>query len=384
MKVQTDHYDYIICGAGCAGLSLAYRLCDDYFADRRVLIINKEPKNTNDRTWSFWVREGHIFDHIVHKRWPKINFYGEKNLPDLSTAPYQYQMIRGIDFYEHTLARISATSHIDIVYDEILSVYEKENSVLVKTRSSEFTADQVFDSVIKKFPVENKLFVWQHFKGWLVECAENSFDAEVATFMDFRIDQADDIRFVYVLPLSDRKALIEATVFSGNIEDSSFYNQILSHYCNEYLNLKDYRILEEEMGAIPMTTAKFHTKPSRNIIPIGTLNDTVKPSSGYAFTRIQRESDQIINQLKKTSRANKILKKGRFLAYDRTFLNVLLTKKENGRKVFSLLFQRNKVKNIFKFLDEETNLTEEMTLFKTLPIWSFTKAFFAENMSKKN
>lgn len=380
-NIKND-YDYIICGAGCAGLSLAYRLCDDYFSNKKILLINKEAKVTNDRTWSFWTDVPHIFEKIVHKKWSRINFYGSSDLPKLVTAPYTYQMIRGIDFYEFTLDKITKCSHIDIIYDEIRDIKDSGSKVIVTTTSGQFTTGQAFDSIVKKYPIEDKLFIWQHFKGWVIECQKDCFDQDTATFMDFRIDQKEDIRFVYVLPYSPRKALIEATVFSNKIEESNFYDDILKDYCEQYLNLKRYKIIDEEMGAIPMTTAKFTENKSENIIPIGTLNDTVKPSSGYAFTRIQKETDEIYNQLKSIHKAKGIHKNRKYIAFDKTFLNVLLTKKESGRKVFSLFFERNKVKQIFKFLDEKTSLWEEIMLFKTLPIWSFTKAFIEENMSR--
>ena len=48
-------YDYIICGAGASGLILASSMLDDkYFSNKKILLIEKENKNLNDRTWSFW------------------------------------------------------------------------------------------------------------------------------------------------------------------------------------------------------------------------------------------------------------------------------------------------------------------------------------------
>jgi lycopene beta-cyclase len=49
-----------------------------------------------------------------------------------------------------------------------------------------------------------------------------------------------------------------------------------------------------------------------------------------------------------------------------------------GSRVFTLLFSRNKIKRIFKFLDNETNLLEEFVLLNTLPQWPFMKAGWKE------
>jgi lycopene beta-cyclase len=45
-----------------------------------------------------------------------------------------------------------------------------------------------------------------------------------------------------------------------------------------------------------------------------------------------------------------------------------------GARVFSLLFSKNKISRIFKFLDNETALHEELVLLNTLPQWPFMKA----------
>ena len=60
-------YDYIIAGAGCAGLSLLMRMNGDpFFADKKILVVDAAGKNQNDRTWCFWEKEPDIFGAIRH------------------------------------------------------------------------------------------------------------------------------------------------------------------------------------------------------------------------------------------------------------------------------------------------------------------------------
>ena len=49
-----EHYDYIIAGGGCAGLSLAWQLLHSPLRDRTILIVDRDDKDQNDRTWAFW------------------------------------------------------------------------------------------------------------------------------------------------------------------------------------------------------------------------------------------------------------------------------------------------------------------------------------------
>ncbi len=373
-----DHYDYIICGAGLSGLSLAERLAADEFSNKKILIIDKSSKKVKDRTWSFWTtKENNRYASIYRKSWKRLAFYA----PDVEVISgdmdYQYNTVDGLDFYNHTLSIINKSDHITFLQASVNEILDEGARVVVKTEEQAFTSDYVFDSIVRSFPDGEELFMWQHFMGWEVELEEGSFDEDTMTFMDFRIDQDSDTRFVYVLPFDKKTALVEATLFSKELWAEEAYEQMLAAYMEKYIKLP-YKIKEKEIGKIPMTTAPFSVG-SKRVIPIGTNNATVKPSSGYAFTRIQREVDILIDRI----RQNKIKRvKGskRFLSYDRTLLNVVLTGKQEALKVFSLMFQRNEFGANLKFLDEQTSLIEEAKIFLTLPTWPFFKAFVQENV----
>lgn len=239
-----------------------------------------------------------------------------------------------------------------------------------------------FTSIVEDYPEKDFHFVWQHFKGWLIETDEDSFDDRTATFMDFRIDQQGETRFIYVLPYSKNRALIEATIFSKEQWPIDRYDALIKDYLLDYLNLNNYKIIDEEHGAIPMTTSRFSTLRSGSVIPIGTLNDSVKPSSGYAFIRIQEEADHIIQILRSTQAIN-LKRTGRFRWYDRTLLDVIIRGKKGAKQIFSLMFQHNTPQEIFKFLSERTTLWEEVKIFWTLPFWPFLSSFWKSNVLNK-
>ena len=74
MKKDSIQYDYIICGAGCAGLSLSMHLSDTLFRHKKILILDKDEKTSNDRTWCFWENGKGEWDDLLHKSWDKIVF----------------------------------------------------------------------------------------------------------------------------------------------------------------------------------------------------------------------------------------------------------------------------------------------------------------------
>ena len=106
-------------------------------------------------------------------------------------------------------------------------------------------------------------------------------------------------RFLYFLPMSKNQALVEYTIFSPEILSREEYDAALRQYVEEKLFLKDYQVKEEEFGVIPMTDNPMPPQQSSRIIPIGTLAGAVKPTTGYAFLRIQKQVQQIANKLEK-------------------------------------------------------------------------------------
>ena len=71
-------FDYIICGAGASGLLLANAMIEDkFFRDKKILLIEKDKKSINDRTWGLWDNKTNVLDSILHKSWNHAEFIGK-------------------------------------------------------------------------------------------------------------------------------------------------------------------------------------------------------------------------------------------------------------------------------------------------------------------
>ena len=372
-------YDYIIAGAGLSGLSLAYKMRHvGSLKDKSILLIDKDQKNKNDRTWSFWSNKPHLFDNILHKEWFHILFANHEFTKRYNIAPYSYKMIQGIDFYNHTIEFLKSQAHTDFIYGDISDITEHKSEAVLHCNGQQYSSPTLFKSYIDKPNFSKSNFVWQHFKGWVIKTDKPTFDSDHATFMDFRVNQDDDTRFFYVLPKDAHTALVEIAIFSSDIPEPQFYDPFLKKYINQYIKCDSYEIIEEELNAIPMTDYKFTTQSGDSIINIGTNAGSVKGSSGYAYNYIQKETDRIIQHIKDGMLNEYKPVTNRYKFYDSIFLNAITTGKTSGDKVFGDLFKKLDPQLIFKFLDEEASFLDDLKVFTAPPTLPFMKAFVEE------
>lgn len=381
-KAQMNNYDYIVAGTGASGLSLIVRMIHSgQFSNKKILLIDRALKNQNDRTWCFWEEEPGLFESIVFKKWTNLWFHGDEGGSKLHNIfPYQYKMIRGISFYEYCFKLIKHQNNISIEYGTVEHIHSDGKETYLTIDGQRFNAEYIFSSINPddSFKNDGHYFLWQHFKGWFIRSEKPIFNPEEATFMDFRIDQHNDTRFVYVMPFNNYEALVEYTVFSATRISDHEYDEGLKDYCRRNLRLNDneFSIDHEEFGMIPMTNYEFPTS-NNNIIYIGSAGGKTKASSGYTFRFIQKHSEQIVNSLieKNTPHINQTGNK--FTFYDSVLLSILAEKKLEGAHIFTKLFENNKLCEVFKFLDNETSLGEDLKLISRLPKKQFISAAFS-------
>jgi lycopene beta-cyclase len=356
-------YDYIITGGGLAGLSLAFYINQSpTLRNKKMLIIDKSEKNENDRTWCFWSNEQTAFEEIVNNSWQ-----------DIDLAPFQYKMIRGIDFYNFTKNALRQNKNIDWIFGNIDAINDLENGGSVTVENIDYQGDWIFNSTfdVNDFLKKSDKYFYQlqHFKGWIIETENDTFEPDQINLMDFRTKQHNNARFFYLLPFNKRKALVEYTIFSDTILEQADYDFYLKQYIIDNLGIKNYRITETEYGIIPMTNQPFERTKGKHILNIGTIGGDVKCSTGYTFYNVQKMAQKVVHNLEtegypfyKVSLFNQ-----RFKIYDTLILNIL--QKEGGliKPIFTQLFKKNHIHTVFNFLNENTTLPQELKLFFSLP-----------------
>lgn len=375
-----DHYDIIIAGGGAAGLSLAYQLINSPLRDRSILVIDKGAKNQNDRTWAFWTDEPTPFEAIVYRSWDEIELADDEGEQRIDLKHYRYQMIRGIDFYNFVHQALAACPSVTMLQATVDRIEDGDDVAQVIIDDQAISGDWVFDSIFRPAELvehERHQYLQLHFKGWEIETAVDAFEPEAATLMDFRTPQERETRFFYVLPFSKRRALVEFTVFSADRFSHAEYAEALREYLSETLDVDDYRIVDEEQGVIPATDHPFPRQIGRRVMTIGTKGGRVKPTTGYAFMRIQQDSAAIIRSLLGHGHPFDVPEDSqRYRLLDMVMLEMMEHYGENLKPIFAQMFARNPIERIFRFLDEEGTPLENLQMIATLPPRLFVRAAF--------
>jgi lycopene beta-cyclase len=367
-----ERFDYIICGGGASGLLLSNALLSDkHFNDKKILIIEKDSKTDNDKTFGFWNDKESVLDNIVFKEWEYAEFRDSNSHNSFLLSPYKYKMIKSNEFYLYIGDKISKASNFTYLNSTVNEIDQVNNKV--KTNDGEFSSSIIFSSIYNEVSFKKYPLLKQHFIGWTIETKNESFDDNKITFMDFSVDQKDEIRFMYILPFSKNKALIEYTLFSSDIITDDEYEKEIKAYLKKR-NILNYSIVEKEKGMIPMTCYPFFENNTDTYFQIGTAGGWSKPSTGYTIKNSIEKIDIIINSLKQNKPLSKIRFKNRFWYYDLLFLDVLIGSKGKGSQVFSDLFKNNDPIKIFKFLDEKTSVMEELSIFLSVDIKTFVRS----------
>ncbi|MCL6266876.1 lycopene cyclase family protein [Flagellimonas myxillae] len=375
-----SNYDYVIVGAGAAGLLLAHTLGNDsFFSEKSILVIDKSDKTENDRTWCFWEKGSGDFDALLHKAWKDIYFSGRDFELSSSISPYTYKMLRGTDFYQHFVRKVKAYSNITWVQDEVVQLNESKQAVKVTTQRTIFFGKQVFSSWLDMEAVRKHKhypLLQQHFMGWFLKTDKPVFNPSEATFMDFSVPQKGNTRFMYVLPFSENEALVEYTLFSEELLEQSAYEYEIKAYIKQKLKDSDYEILEREHGSIPMTCYPFHNSNSNRIFHIGIAGGWAKPSTGFTFYNTHKQIGRLVHHLKKNKPLYRLYKKHKFWFYDLLLLDILYKQNYLGSSIFESLFKKRKPQLILKFLEEETSVWEDLKIISACPKWPFIAALW--------
>ena len=353
-----------IVGGGCAALSLA-RLIRNLPNYKLNLFIGDQNKVNKDHFWGFWKvninKEAYNNANHMWSKW-SINTYDSKHI--LTSVKHPYCVIKRQKWLDLCRNQLK-TEKLTIFENDVL---ERDGKLF--TNNEKIKGNLVFDSRPPKL-LSNVLL--QHFEGFVVTSNKDVFDEKLATLMDFRCDQSRGMHFIYLLPFSKRKALVESTMFSKTVESKEFYLTEISKYLKKHFNLIEFIKSDYERGIIPMHYISNESKDAYNI---GTRGGAVRPSSGYAFTFIQKQAHQIISQIKNRKKINTKIHNNIDLFLDKIFINVINEYPLLAPKIFSGLARKLNGDEMAKFMSGYASLITTCKIIISMPKIPFIKSFF--------
>jgi lycopene beta-cyclase len=367
-------YDIAIIGDGCA----AWMLLEAFsrhkgFQDLRILLIG--PDETLNRTWCFWDENlPEPYRSMVQHSWSSMSFTsdGLRSVQELGNRSYHH--LPGEHFFEYFKVRfLPQHPNITRVNSRVDKIGGGPGHFTLRCGAITYTSKQLYNS---GFTTQRpKIDIWQHFKGWVIELEEGQINPEVVQLMDFNISQEHGCAFLYVLPYSSTKALVEVTFFSPQLLQAAQYEHFLKEYVERIFG-KKYLVIDQEFGQIPMQQGVFKDTGPNGEINIGTLGGMVKASTGYAWQRMRADSKLLADAYFHGGRARRKNEQSRFAFYDSLLLWIITNRPLECKKIFTCLFHKKKLSLITRFMDEKTSLAEEISIFAVLPLGIFLQALW--------
>ncbi len=348
-----------VLGAGCAALSLAAR--SNAFSSHQFTIIDPETHVADDHIWGFWAMPW--LDHVANftrKTWHNWRIISPDLVLELSSKTHPYCALSRHEWLTHCRQRA------------------KDAGVSIVHSLDHLNPKQILDSRPPKSPPGALL---QHFLGYEITSNNDVFKPDTAILMDFRCDQSRGVHFIYYLPFTQRRALVESTIFSPSLVSEDFYDKAIKDYLADHLDCLDYTINRRERGVIPMASLQ---QRDPDLTGIGANGGAIRPSSGYAFSFIQKQIDQISNSAKPERMLQVKNPHSRFeLMMDQIFLRVIRRQPTLAPVIFTSLARRLNGDEFACFLSGEATIKTWLKVVFAMPTWPFLSSLLPQ-ITKKN
>ncbi len=366
--------DLLVLGGGCAGLSLGMRLAEQAPAAGRTMILEARTGYTQDRTWCFWRLAPHRFERLVARSWPAVAIRSKQRSVKVDCRLTPYQMLEASPFYAEAQRSIDRSQHVQLVLGTDVRAAPRQVAGLwqVETDAGLLTARHILDTRPPRPPRTSDATLWQSFFGQEIECAAPAFDPETVGLMDFAEARTDDVLFHYVLPLSPCRALIETTVFGPRPLAVADLAAAQAAATERLGRGNAFRVLRAEDGVLPMGMTACFPTPGPGYSRAGLMSGAARPSTGYAFQRIQRWAEEAAASIRQGGpppghEPDPALRR----AMDRLFLRVVRDHADRAPDLFIRMFGNADPARVIRFLSDRGTVADCAVIGSTLPLQLF-------------
>ena len=368
--------DFVILGGGCSALSFINQVIEQKITKYSFIIIEKQKKYTDDKSWCFWSENIKKNKNIIEASWSSFSFNLGNSTNFLSSINFKYYYIRSIKFYESIKKKISNYAHITLRLNEtIISITNKKNYYEVITNKNIYLAKNILDTRPNINIFEKKPFLYQCLVGYEIKSAEKiNLKKSNAYLMHNMHASNNKFFFEYILPIEKNTYLFELTTFTKKDLSLKIIEKELRIVLSKYFK-KPYKIIRKEYGKIPMGFVNNKIiKNKKNYFVSGSLAGSIRPSSGYAFIDIQKWSERAANNLKikgniETLKKPEVIK----MFLDKIFLKVISSDISKAPQIFYYFSKNISPITFIKFMLGEASLLEYLKVIYAMPKRIFLK-----------
>ncbi|HEU4421500.1 MAG TPA: lycopene cyclase family protein [Pilimelia sp.] len=368
-------FDAVIAGGGLSGMSLLAHLAAGGWRDRSVLLID-DPAAPATAAWASWTSGPGLLDAAASPGFRQVRVYAAGTSRVLPLGRYRYQTVRRPDLRQVVMDLMAGCPGFAVRSGRVDRVRDGPDAAEVVVDGQPVRARWVFDSVsaAPPGPVADAHLA---FTGWEVRCAGPVFDPDTPTLFDFRTPRVVGARFGYVLPEDPHRALVELTEFvprRARPSPPAERRAALAAYLGDVLGAGDYDVLRTESAVLPLQVTPRPRRRGR-VLAIGARGGLVKASTGYAYQRVQRDSEAIAASLARHGHPFDLPRpRRRHRLLDAVLLAVLDRDPAELERAFARLFFANPAERVLRFLDEDTGVRDELRLIRSLPAAPYLRA----------
>ena len=270
-------YDYILVGGGLQTGLLVLALHDRQPA-ARVAVVEAGDRLGGNHTWSFHTADvppeaEQMVAPLIAASWPGY----EARFPDLNCiVPSRYSTVTS-ERFDEVVRRTAAARKWDLRLNARAAVVTADRVTL--DSSEEINGRCVIDSRGPR-PTTGGCG-YQKFLGLEVE-TDSPWPDHLPVVMDASVAQHDGFHFIYTLPLTPTRVLVEDTYFSDTPGlDHPLARQRVERYLGE--RVSGWRVIREESGVLPMPWQPCPPPPAGGSLVGGYAGGWFHPATGYSF-----------------------------------------------------------------------------------------------------
>ncbi|MFD1720611.1 lycopene cyclase family protein [Amnibacterium endophyticum] len=367
IDLAADAATTVVVGGGCAGLALGVALAERGVP---VVVADERPPGRDGRTWCHWDTGESLLPEASTRAWDRWEVRAGGAAVVAADPAHPYRLVRAHDYRAAAAARLAAASagalRTGVRVEDVPEHLRHGDPLVVDARGP-----------LPAAPVPpGRTVLHQRFVGRWVRTARPVFDDGVVTLMDFdRTAPGEDVRFFYVLPVAPDLALVECTVFARDRRRPLGLRDRVDAYVHERWGLEagEWTVEGEEAGSIPMTDAP--PPPQVDGAPLfGVRAGLTRPSSGYAYTRIQRAARDAAAAIARGEAPATPRDRPRTRLLDAVFLRFLRDRPELAGDVFVAMFAKLPGPLTVRFLTERSSPVDDLRMVLALPKVPFLRA----------